>query len=168
MTGSWAHSWDDEAQAAGGLQLPCLAGLCPLQELTEPLLQQSPEWEGASPSPSTPPQAVPSTEVAEAGGLQPLPCPPPVSPRGGTPQQQLLALTATVWKQRSLPPLVQFNQLEPWNALSSERASKLCGSLGCAKVLVVPSAAAAQPVRALFPPVCLFCSATLPSSLLAL
>jgi hypothetical protein len=91
------------------------------QELTEPLLQQSPEWEGASPSPSTPPQAVPSAAVAEAGSLQPLPCPPPTSPRGGTPQQQLLALTATVWKQRSLPPLVQFNQLEPWNALSTDQ-----------------------------------------------
>lgn len=102
----------------------CIAATCALQELTEPLLQQhSPEGEGASPSPSTPPQEVPPAAVAEAGGLQPLPCPPPVSPRGGTPQQQLLALTATVWKQRSLPPLVQFNQLEPWNALSSERAS---------------------------------------------
>ncbi|KAI7843994.1 hypothetical protein COHA_002532 [Chlorella ohadii] len=63
------------------------------QELTEPLLQQhSPEGDGVSPSPSTPPQ-----------------------------EQQLLALTATVWKQRSLPPLVQFNQLEPWNALSTDQ-----------------------------------------------
>ncbi len=109
----------------------CVAATCALQELTEPLLQPHiPEGEGASPLPSTPPQEVPSAAAAEAeaGGLQPLPCPPPASPRGGTPQQQLLALTATVWKQRSLPPLVQFNQLEPWNALSSERASCVCAA----------------------------------------
>lgn len=86
--------------------------------LSEPLLQQQAGQDSSAP-------AAPPPLASEESSLLPLSSPaqrrPPLSPHGGgTP---LLALGATVWRQRSVPPLAQYNSLEPYQTFLSSALS---------------------------------------------
>lgn len=98
-----------------------------------PLLEQQQaelESRAAPGSPPSPPAAAAQAAAAAAAeeGV-PLPSPRSVSFQEAlrTPPQHLLALGESLWKQRSLPPLVAYSSLEPYESpfLSSEH-------VGCA------------------------------------
>lgn len=131
------------------------------EELTEPLLQHQQGGEagcsGAAVAvPGTPSTPGVAATAAERGSVTPSPprpaarspsqpAPPaPASPLAGvSPQQQLLALGATVWRQRSLPPLAQYNSLEPYqtflsSAWTGEGSESVRRSLLNARLLCMP------------------------------
>jgi hypothetical protein len=90
-------------------------------ELTEPLLQQQQQQReegsgvGGGGGIGTPPPPS-AAAAAEAGGFPGTPGTPKQQP-----EEQQESLTATVWRQRSLPPLAAYNSLEPYQTfLSSE------------------------------------------------
>ncbi|KAL4457583.1 hypothetical protein ABPG75_012448 [Micractinium tetrahymenae] len=108
VAGLWATAslllrhWGSIEQAAGK------------QELTEPLLQHPAgvEEAGGPASPAAPPAGA-DAAAAEAG----FSFPPLASPRTPhSPQSQLASLGETLWKQRSLPPLVAYSSLEPYQS----------------------------------------------------